>query len=168
MITIGSMTWDVPCKVVRNAEMRSSDISGVLLDRTYFNDVMGTYMSYEVSIAVPVDRLADYYSLYETLTAPVDGQTVVMPYNGDTVQVTGRISNVKDEYVRVPGGRHWKGITFTVIANHPTKEVSLGDVVTIGMSPIPESVVAPIGQYFVMTAGGLVAVDLTDADNVSY
>lgn len=168
MITIGSARWDVPCKVTRAAEMRPSDISGMLLDRTYFNDVLGTYMQYDVVIAVPFDRLDDYYDLYETITSPADGLTVTMPYNDGTVEVTGRIESIRDEMVRVPGGQYWKGISFTIKANHPTKEVSLGEAITIGKSPLPEAVSVPVGTYYVMTASGWEPADISDADDTYY
>ena len=46
MFSVDGVQWDVPCRIVRTAEIAASEISGMLLDRTYFNDVLGTWMRY--------------------------------------------------------------------------------------------------------------------------
>lgn len=164
MFTIDGMTWGYPCKITRTAEMTASEISGLLLDKSYFNDVIGTYMSYDVTIAIPVGRESEYLAIYEALTSPVDGHAFILPYNSGMVNITGRVASVTDDYVRLPGGGiAWKGTRFTVIANHPTKTVELGDVITRGFSPLPEeSSVAP-GSVYTYTAGGWETVPSADA-----
>lgn len=68
MITIDGYQWPVPCDIEREAEMTPSEISGMMLDKTYFNDVLGTYMRYDVSLAVPPKLEREYDEIYETLT----------------------------------------------------------------------------------------------------
>lgn len=138
---IDGIDWDFPCTVERTAEIQASDISGLMLDKTYFNDVLATYMRYDLRIEVPFGREQDYTLLYDKfLIAPVGSHSFELPYQGGIIEVVGRIESVSDIYVRhtttVPveeGGVvvsyekkesiHWKGIQFSVTGNHPTKKV---------------------------------------------
>lgn len=159
MFTIDGISWPYPCKITRTAEVTASEISGLLLDKSYMNDVIGTYMSYEVTIAVPKDRGSQYATIYESLTDPVDGHAFILPYNSGTISITGRVVSVSDNYVRMPGGAiAWKGTTFTVIANHPSKSESLGTVITRGRTPFPTSASVTVGSTWQYTANGWVLV----------
>ena len=147
--SIDGLTWEIPCQIERTSEMRPSDISGVLLDKTYFNDVIGTYLNYEISIAVPLDMVKEYENLYELITQPVDSHTFVLPYGQSTITVIGRVASVSDKYVYMDRNRnYWKGFTFTVVSNHPTKEMELGNVLTRGMSSMPSTVGIADGATF--------------------
>jgi hypothetical protein len=122
MFTVDGMTWDIPCDITRTAQITASEISGLLLNKEYFNDVIGTYMQYEVTLIPSPSNLSDYYSLYQIITQPVSGHTWVFPYNGTTITITGRVEEISDVYVRLPnGGRMWKGVSFTVTANNPSR-----------------------------------------------
>ena len=48
-LIIDGITYEVACGVKRNARMVSSDISGTMLDGSYFNDVIGTAFDYDIS-----------------------------------------------------------------------------------------------------------------------
>lgn len=129
------------------AEVRPSGISGLLLDKSYFNDVIGTYMQYTVSLAVPIDRPADYGAIYEALTDPVDGHVFALPYNQDIIEITGRIASVSDVYVRLPnGGVYWKGLRFTIEANHPVKSMALEETLARGRTMVPEVMSPEVGD----------------------
>ena len=169
MFTIDGYEWDVSCKIKRKAEMTASDISGLLMDKSYFNDVIGTYMSYEVTVEVPVWAAARYAELYEMLTAPVDGHTMTLPYNDSEINITGRIQVVSDTYVGVRGGKkRWRETTFTVIANYPSKEMGLSDVITSGMTPSPTPPSATIGDLYEKTLYGWVQRFYDKADDTYY
>lgn len=170
MITIDGVVWSVPCKIVRTAEIRPSQISGLMLDKSWFNDVIGTYMSYTVTLAVPVTLRDLYAQIYEILTDPVDGHAFVLPYNGITVSVTGRVQSVKDELVRFPGDvNHWKGVTFTVTGNHPSKHYSLGQMLIRGRKALPETAMPHEGDTWSYTDGAWVkTVSYEDADVIYY
>lgn len=170
MITIDGIEWRVPCQISRTAEIRASEISGLMLNKSYFNDVIGTYMSYTVQIAVPLNMRDAYTEIYEKLTDPVDGHVFILPYNGGTVQITGRVEDVSDQYVLLPGGEtYWRGTTFTVIANHPTKSKTLAEIETRGRTVVPEVAEHNEGDTWVWTNGGwTLSVSYTDADNKRY
>lgn len=165
MFIIDGTRWPYPCKITRTAEMTASEISGLLLDKSYFNDVIGTYMRYEVSIAVPVRQQSIYTTVYELLTNPVDAHNFILPYNQGTIEITGRVTSVVDDYVRFPGGGvSWKGTRFTVIANHPTKEMSLGEVLTRGASPLPAAESVQTGASYTYTSEGWETISDADAN----
>lgn len=148
MFTVDSYEWDYPCSVERNSKIESSDISGMMLDRSYFNDVIGTFMSYSINIAVPVNHYSDYDAIYEILNEPVDGHEFVLPYAGGTLSVTGRVESIRDNMVRDGNGIHWRRISFDVTANHPTKEMDLEEVLMRGVAPLPDtSDVSPGSAY---------------------
>lgn len=169
MFTLDGFKWDVSCKIKRKAEMTASEISGLLLDKSYFNDVIGTYMTYEVAIEVPVWAAARYAELYELLTAPVGWHTMTLPYNDSEINITGRIQVVSDIYVGVRGGKkRWRETTFTVIANHPSKEMGLSDVITAGMTPSPEPPSTAVGDLYERTTYGWIQRLYSNADSLYY
>lgn len=172
MISIDGHEWQVPCDITRMAEMTPSEISGMMLDRTYFNDVLGTYMSYDVTLAVPPKMAGAYSTLYETLTEPIDGHSFVMPHGQGTIEITGRVESVKDVWIyTVSHKQYWKGVTFTVIANHPSKQDTLEGVLTRGRSPLPEESAYPIGSVMELTSEGwirYISSDYPNGDEVYY
>lgn len=160
MFSVDGLVWDIPCTIEREAEVKASDISGLMLDGLYFNDVLGTYMSYTVKLAVPNAKMDEYIAIYEALTAPVDRHAFVLPYNNTTIELTARVENVSDVYVRLPnGGTAWRGISFTIIANHPSKYMQLGEVLSVGIAPFPPISSPSIGDTYTYTADGWVKVE---------
>jgi hypothetical protein len=153
------------------AEMRSSDISGVLLDKSFFNDVIGTYMQYTVSVAVPLRLAQKFEELYDLITEPVESHVFVLPYGQTTIQIVGRVGSVSDTYMYMDGKRnYWNGFKFTVISNYPTKEQELGDVLEHGMSPMPSTIGIEDGATFTWddTEGVWNVAAYRDADEVYY
>ena len=147
MIQVDNITWAIPCKIVRKAELTASEISGLMLDKSWFNDVLGTFLSYTVSIAAPQSMLNEYSALYEAITDPYDGHTFVLPYNQGTVQITGRVVSVQDTHYQLAGGAsYWEGCTFEIISNYPTKTLSLGEVISRGRAPSPPQTSYPDGD----------------------
>ena len=170
MITIDGLTFDVHCEIARTAEIKASDISGMLLDRSWFNDVQGTYMRYEITIDVPMYNRNRYAELYEKLTEPVDAHLFILPYNNDFITITARVEKVEDARDYIPGGRFWwKDATFSIIANHPSKAMTLGQMVVAGRAPLPNVADPQIGDSYTYTSGGWVpATQYDDADNALY
>ena len=121
MFTIDGNSWDVPCKIERISEIRASEISGMLLDKSYFNDVIGTYLSYNISLVVPLGKESLYSQIYEILTTPVDAHTLVVPYNQSTITLTGRVEKVSDTYISRNGTNYWMDVSFSFISNEPNK-----------------------------------------------
>lgn len=170
MFSIDGLTWDIPCDIERTAEISASEISGLMLDKSYFNDVLGTYMKYTVTLAVPMNMKNEYIQIYEAITNPADGHVFVLPYNDSTITITARVESISDVYVRLPnGGVYWKGIRFSIIANHPSKAMTLGQMVVAGRAPLPNVSDPQIGDSYTYTASGWVpSVQYEDADDIAY
>lgn len=160
MFTVDGMQWAIPCDITRKAEVTPSDISGMLLDGSYFNDVLGTYMQYEVSVVPNPHDMGAYYSLFELLSQPVDGHVFVLPYNGGTIEITARVEEISDIYVRLPGGGvYWKGAKFTVTSNAPTRRQTLSQSIRRGLTPLPDVQEPEIGDTYTYTENGWVPVN---------
>lgn len=157
--SIDGIEWNIPCTVDRTAEMTASEISGLLLNKAYFNDVIGTYMKYDLRIAVPFGYESEYNALYEKITEPVDGHQFVVPYGGGIINVTGRVHDIKDIYVKTVNGLHWKGISFSVTSNAPTKEYTLSQILTRGATPLPDTSAVNVGDVYEYTASGWDTID---------
>lgn len=169
MFSIDGVQWPYPCDITRVAELTASDISGMMLDKSYFNDVLGTYMQYTVKLAVPVTARDTYTTIYEMLTDPVDAHTFILPYNQGNLTIVARVDSVSDVYVRLAdGGIYWKGIQFTITANHPSKEYSLNQVLARGRSPLPELAEVSTGAIYEYTSTGWVPAEYGDADTTYY
>ena len=120
--SIDGARYDMPCSIEREATIQSSELSGMLLDKGYFNDPIGTYMKYTISIAVPSGQEDDYSDLYELLTAPMAEHRCDLPYNQERKIIIGRIETVSDKYYQEEDGVHvWRGTKFTIISNEPIK-----------------------------------------------
>ena len=167
MFVLDGIQWNVGCTVERTAEITASEISGMLMDKSYFNDVIGTFMKYDIRLEVPFGREDFYNSLYEELTNPIDGHTLTVPYGGGVMNITGRIETVSDVYVRMANNTvHWKGVKFSVIANHPTKTYTLGQAIARGFTPLPDESTVDVGAVYQYSVNGWVEID--DADDYYY
>jgi hypothetical protein len=165
--SIDGVSWDYPCSVQREADVTSSELSGMMLDRTYYNDVIATYMKYSVTIAVPFGKEAEYSAIYELLTKPVPHHSFVFPYNQTTITVNGRVSAVSDRYVRLPRNRTtWRQIAFDVTANNPIKVK--GSTKDYGLTPFPDAARAAVGTIYEMTSSGWQMITLEDCDTKRY
>ena len=167
--TVDGVSFMGLCEISRVSDIKASDISGLLLDKTYFNDVIGTFLQYDITLALPMYDRNDYDELYELLTKPIDGHSFTIDYGQTQVQITGRVENVKDSHVRTRGGDgYWDGLQFSVIANHPSKTMDLDDVLTMGMTPLPANPEATVGDLYEYTQGGWVQRFYADADDIYY
>lgn len=169
MFTVDGMLWDFPCDINRTAEMSESEISGMLLNKQYFNDVVGTYLSYTVTLVVPFGQETKYAQLYEILTSPVESHTFIMPYNKGNITITARVKNIADVYRRMADGSvHWRGIRFDVISNAPTKTQTLGEAITRGLAPLPDIGGAQTDVYYVFDGSTWTEADIPNGDERYY
>jgi hypothetical protein len=134
--SIDGARWEYPCQIERTAEVTASDLSSLMLDKSYFNDVLGTWLRYSLTLAVPIGNEPDYYAIYDALTAPVEGHDFTLPYNSTDIDFFGRVLSVSDVWIQMTDGNYWKGTRFEIIASEPSKEATLDDVVTRGHNPV--------------------------------
>ncbi len=147
--SIDGFQWQHYCKLERLADITSTDISGFNILGEYINDVQGVYHQYKVTVAVPMRDRDAYNALYEILTEPVDGHVFVFPYGSKTIQLTARVNQIPDVYYPTDGdGAYWLAQDFTIISNYPTKRLSLGEVLTRGITPGPDVAEPAVGEIW--------------------
>ena len=123
MFTVDGVEWAIPCDIERKANVTESDISGMLLNRRYYADVIGTYPQYQITLVPNPAAMADYYALLAVLRQPVGEHTFILPHDGSTITIHGRTDGPQDVYVRRGNGvPYWKGTRFTVTSNEPLED----------------------------------------------
>ena len=153
--SIDGIPWDFGCSITRIAEMKASEISGMLLNKNYFNDVVGTYLTYNIKLEVPKGQEQNYNTLYEKITEPVGEHKFVVPYGDTHITITGRVANIQDIYRRTAGGGvRWHGISFSVISNNPVKKMTLDEIVASAGMAIPPDQTFEVGGIYLYTATG--------------
>lgn len=170
MFSIDGHEWPYPVDVSREADIRSTDLSGELMNGVYYNDVKGTYFNYTVKMAVPINKRGDITLYYDALTAPLSSHTFVLPYNQETVTLLGRVENVSDVYVRLPnGGTYWRGLQFTILASSPSKVVSDSDYYNRGIGVLPEAAIHNEGDTWIWHNGRWeLSASYKNADTTQY
>lgn len=139
MFTVDGFTWPLPCDITESQTVHSTSISGMLLNGQYFNDVDGTYISYNIRVVIDPDNIGMLYTLYAILTDPVDGHEFVLPHDDTTIHVTARIDGAIERiYRRLPeGATYWTGIKFKITSNGPYKVPDLNATIQRGLTPLP-------------------------------
>lgn len=167
--SVDGIEWSIPCTIERTAEVEASDISGMMLNKTYFNDVLGTWMKYTVAIAVPMEQVGEYSAIYEVLTDPKNFHEFVLPYNDGTITLTARVQTVSDVWVRLKGNKnYWRKTKFDIIANAPTKEATADGLINHGLAPYPVDPDPEDGVIYQYSDGAWVNRDWSDADEIYY
>ena len=167
ILSIDGVQFDIKAKLTRQADIKASDISGMMLNKSYLNDVLGTYMSFSLQFEYPLYSQSKYARLYEMLTDPVDGHQFVLPYNNSTIALTARVETLQDDLLEFDNGaKYWRNCAFAIIANHESKSMTLSQVIARGMTPLPDVDNPQIGDTY--TWDGSEWDDVPDADNISY
>lgn len=125
-LVVDDVSYGILASVKRVGKVTSSDLSGMLLNKTYYNDVIGTYMEYQVKLVVPSGSESEYTQLYEVLTAPVPYHKFLLPYGQGSIAINARVEVVSDDYVgqfarRGEVVQEWRAVKFNVIAVEPSR-----------------------------------------------
>ena len=170
MFTIDGIEYRVKCAINRVAEIKESSISGLMLNGEIFHDVLGTFFSYDIQLEMPLKNRNRYNTLIEQLTEPVEGHSFVLPYNTDTIQLTGKVEDPEDVWKKLPSGyTYWDGLRFTIAANGPTKALTLGEAITRGRTPLPDVASPHEGDSYTYHDGQwVIAASYDDADVIYY
>ena len=128
MVKIDNHVYNV--RVVYGSLKRTFEIvdgsnAGTALSGRQIRDIIGTKFAYSLQIEPMPQHMADYYELYEVISAPQASHVIVVPYNGTTMTFAAEIINASDTY----SGRHagvatWKGLTVTFKSVAPLRTPS--------------------------------------------
>ena len=141
-----------------------------MLNKAIFNDVLGTYLQYDLVLKYPLYNQGKYASLYEMLNDPVDGHTFVLPYNNESVEITAFVESLSDKWKELDSGRtYWEAFRVVITANGPTKTYTLAQAIRRGMKPLPDVYNAELGDTYTFTNNGWESAgSFGDADNTLY
>lgn len=170
ILQIDGVVYDVKCEITRTAEIADSDISGKMLNRTYFHDVDGTYLEYDIRFSFPLYNQGKYSAIIEKLYEPVPAHTFIMPYNQTTITIVAKVEIVSDDYLELENGtRYWRNTRFTISTNAPIKQMTLEGAISAGLPPAPNVAAPAIGDTYMWNGTEWVEVaELPDADSISY
>ena len=124
MITIDGIGYKIGIiKVTRKATINYEN-HGTTLDGIEHADPLGTYYDYEVTINTLALNVAEYDSLYEVLTAPVEYHFVTLPYGQESISFRARIKLSSDNInANYKNFRSWTGLKITFEAIEPQRQV---------------------------------------------
>lgn len=122
-LTVDNVQYNVlVTSLNRSARIKESKLSGDVKSGRHFRDLVGTYYDYDMEIAT--DRLsqAEYDSLYEALTAPVESHVVILPYGRTALQFDAYIQSVDDSCIADNGtDRLWGNLSVKFYAIKPQR-----------------------------------------------
>lgn len=128
-IYIDGTAYKFPMQLQRNIDKRESDNSGLLMNKRYHTDYLGTYISYNVSVVIPFGKEFEYANLFEMLALPIEEYSFTIPYNQETITFDGKIENLSDthweEYIDERNRKvtYWRHISFDIVSVEPILEV---------------------------------------------
>ncbi|MBR6336459.1 MAG: hypothetical protein IKR76_01895 [Ruminococcus sp.] len=123
MIIVDGTTYNFPCDISRKARIVSSDVSGMLMDNTEYNDALATYYDYTIKIAIPITDMNIYAAFFEQVTAPAPSHTFTFPYNQGNIDIVAKVESISDRYFReVNGVQVWRSVQLNIHALKPSKE----------------------------------------------
>lgn len=127
--------WSVPCKIVRTMEIKGSAVEGMMMDLSWFNDPLGTWLVYTIVIPVPANKTAEYCALYELLSNPVTEHSFTLPYNDGHYTFSGRVRKLQDNWHKMyDGNAYWECDAFEITPNAPYKKIVNGQIVIEGIT----------------------------------
>lgn len=123
LIKLGGRDFYIPVtSLQRNAAVLDGKNAGRMIDGGMKRDIIGTFYNYDLSFNMSHLSAAEYDEFYEIVTAPVDYQTVVLPYGQGNIRFDAYIANAKDELIKASGGhREWSNLSLTFTAMKPQR-----------------------------------------------
>lgn len=96
--------------------------AGRVMDGAMQRDIIGTYYNYTMDIASDFNSPEEYDRLYETLSAPENSHTLVVPYAQETLTFQAYVSNGEDElFHKYDHLNKWDGLSVNFIAMKPQR-----------------------------------------------
>lgn len=108
-----------PGGLKRKAAVLDGENAGRAKSGKMIRDVIGTYYNYTLKLNTRGLAVAQYDTLYEVLSAPVDYHTIEMPYGQSTLTFQAYVSNVEDSLLDKGTEKTFWGdmsVTFTALA----------------------------------------------------
>lgn len=123
IITIDGATFDVGvASIKRRARIEDGPNAGEAKRGDWIRDVYGTYYDYILTFDTSAGLTrADYDTLYQALTAPVEFHTLVVPYGQSTLTFYAGITGAEDNVILMDDGTVWGNLSITFRAKAPQR-----------------------------------------------
>ena len=123
IITIDGATFDVGvASIKRRARIEDGPNKGTSKRGDWIRDVYGTYYDYILTFDTSAGLTrADYDTLYQVLTAPVEFHTLVVPYGQSTLTFYAGITGAEDNVILMDDGTVWGNLSITFRAKAPQR-----------------------------------------------
>lgn len=106
----------------RSFSVLDGENAGRTMDGAMQRDIIGTYYNYSMEIDPYDSDPAEYDSLWEAISAPVDSHTVSFPYGRDMLTFEAYVANGEDELFDIfRGVNRWDNLTVNFVAMDPQR-----------------------------------------------
>lgn len=120
-ITIDSIVYDVPLKVVnRKAEMLFKYAERTE-DGHLQSELIGVFYNYDVEAGMSANNVTDYAALWVKITEPVENHEITMPDESGTLTFDCYFANIRDEVSKTGATNYFRNLAFSVIAVSPAR-----------------------------------------------
>ena len=123
VVTIDGTSFDVGVEYIkRQARIEDGPNAGNSKRGDWIRDVYGTFYDYILAFDTSSGlSREDYDTLYDTLTAPVEFHTLVVPYGQSTLSFEAGITGAEDNVILMDDGTVWGNLSITFRAKSPKR-----------------------------------------------
>ena len=121
--TIDGTSFDVGVEYIkRQARIEDGPNAGNSKRGDWIRDVYGTFYDYILAFDTSAGLTrADYDTLYNVITAPVEFHTLVVPYGQSTLSFEAGITGAEDNVILMDDGTVWGNLSITFRAKSPQR-----------------------------------------------
>ena len=123
VVTIDGTSFDVGVEYIkRQARIEDGPNAGKSKRGDWIRDVYGTFYDYILAFDTSAGLTrADYDTLYNVITAPVEFHTLVVPYGQSTLSFQAGITGAEDNVILMDDGTVWGNLSITFRAKSPQR-----------------------------------------------
>lgn len=123
VVTIDSASFDVGVVYIkRQARIPDGPNQGESKRGDWIRDVYGTFYDYILAFDTSAGLTkADYDTLYQLITSPVEFHTLTVPYGQSTMTFFAGITGAEDNVILMDDGTVWGNLSITFRAKAPQR-----------------------------------------------
>ena len=127
IVTIDGTSFDVGVVYIkRKARIQDGPNEGESKRGDWIRDVYGTFYDYILAFDTSAGLTrADYDTLYDILTAPVEFHTLMVPYGQSTLSFEAGITGAEDNVILMGDGTVWGNRSITFRAKKPQRRAEV-------------------------------------------
>lgn len=108
--------------IQRNFSVVDTDNAGRNMQGKMIRDIVGTYYNYTIAFDTKYLNFKEYDDLFQTLSAPQDSHTIIVPYGQETLTFEAYVTSGGDTLTRAgKDGNRWSGLSINFVAMEPQR-----------------------------------------------